>query len=221
MSRLTNKASSIMTANNCQDDDVVDSKTTNVIGIVLAGGQSSRMKVDKSTLCINKVSNLQRGINLLKSVGLDDVVVSGNAPGQIYDIYKRGGPLSGILSVIDAKSRDNSSQKISAVLVIPVDMPLLDTQTLSLVLSQGIQHNSACCFDAHSLPIYLPITDQLIDFLTNEFSSDRFVKYNKGPSFRHLLKLIGCHTITPPQSTILSNANTPQQWQAIKSDFIS
>jgi len=196
-------------------------QTSSVIGIVLAGGKSSRMKVDKSTLCINKVSNLQRGINLLKSVGLDDVAVSGNAPGQICDIYKQGGPLSGILSVINVKNSDNSSQKISAVLVIPVDMPLLDTQTLSLVLSQGIKHNSACCFDAHSLPIYLPITDQLIDFITNEFSSERFVKYDKGPSFRHLLKLIGCHTITPPHSNILTNANTPQQWQAIKNDFIS
>lgn len=198
-----------MVISNNDLDDEHDNTFVNVLGIVLAGGQSSRMKVDKSTLHVNNVSNLERAINLLTSCGISEVVVSGNALGQIPDIYQKGGPLSGIFSVI-------TSKKPTAVLIIPIDMPLLDTQTLNILLTQGIEQTSACCFQQHSLPIYLPVTEPLVSFLSREFLSERYTRYNKGPSFKHLLKHIGCHYIVQPHSNILSNANTPQQWQEIK-----
>lgn len=216
MSHLDDVIPTLMVSNSTLDRHVIDNNAlagtahnSEVLGIVLAGGLSSRMKVDKSRLIANNMSNLDRAIHLLTSCGLNEVVISGHAPGQIPDTYQQGGPLSGILSVIVTK-------KPTAVLVIPIDMPLLDTHTLNTVLTQGIAQDSACCFDAHSLPIYLPITDQLVSFLTKEFSSERFSVHHKGPSFKHLLKHIGCHVITQPDSHRLSNANTPQQWQAIK-----
>jgi molybdopterin-guanine dinucleotide biosynthesis protein A len=203
-----------MVISNNDFHDEHDNTFVNVLGIVLAGGQSSRMKVDKSTLRVNNVSNLERAINLLTSCGINEVVVSGNALGQIPDIYQKGGPLSGIFSVITSKMP-------TAVLVIPIDMPLLDTQTLNALLTQGqltqdVTQTSACCFEQHSLPIYLPVTELLISFLSREFLSERYTLYNKGPSFKHLLKHIGCLYIVQPHSSILSNVNTQQQWQDIK-----
>lgn len=181
-----------------------------VIGVILAGGQSSRMNTDKAALSINGVKNLERAVELLNNCKLDDVVISGQ--NYIEDHYKNGGPLSGILSVIQELKSENQKK---AILVIPIDMPLLTPQLLNTLIEQGIKHNSACCYYSYNLPIYLPITEELFNFLNDEFLSPRFTKHNKGPSFKHLLKYIDCHFINTTNIDLLINANTPEQWNNI------
>lgn len=185
-------------------------KPTSVIGVVLTGGQSSRMKTDKASLAIDGINNLDRAIKLLNNCALDNIVISGHH--HIKDSYPNGGPLSGILSVLLSLKPED---KTTGLLVIPVDMPLLTAQLLNKLIEQGKKHNSACCYDSYNLPIYLPITDKLINFLQNEFLSERFTQLNKGPSFKYLLKHIGCHSIKPINTDLLINANTPEQWDKI------
>lgn len=187
--------------------DIPFNDSISTVGVVLAGGQSSRMHADKATLSINGVNNLERAVATLNNCSLSDIVISGNE--HIQDRHKNGGPLAGILSVIQDLKPENQS---TALLVIPIDMPLLTPQLLNTLVEQGIKNNSACCYHSYNLPIYLPITDKLFNFLTDEFLSDRFTKYNKGPSFKHLLKYIGCHFMETPNTNLLVNANTPEQW---------
>lgn len=197
------------------DQPLSNSATNDILGIVLAGGQSSRMKTNKATLCIDGVSNLERASQALNNCDVSNVVISGShiQEKHIKDRYPNGGPLAGIFSVL--LTTKESKDKPSALLIIPVDMPLLTPRLLNTLIQQGIKNNTACCYKSHNLPIYLPVTDKLIEFLTNEFLSERFTKYNKGPSFKHLLKHISCEFITTPDVGMLANANTPEQWDKI------
>lgn len=185
-----------------------DAEIFNTMGVVLVGGKSSRMKVDKSTLIIDGHTNLQRAQTLLTRCDVNDVVMSGKAVGQIPDHYIGGGPLAGILAVINAKQP-------AAILVIPVDMPLLTPDIINPLINHGQKLSLACCYQDHSLPIYLPVTDTLIDFLDDEFTSTRYRVHHKGPSFKHLLKHIGCEYLPTPQPQLLANANTPAQWNSV------
>lgn len=185
-----------------------DPATFNTTGVVLVGGKSSRMKVDKSTLTIDGQTNLQRAQSLLCCCDINEVVMSGKAVGQIPDHYIGGGPLAGILAVINAK-------RPSAILAIPVDMPLLTPQIINPLINHGQQLTRACCYQDYSLPIYLPVTDALIDFLNDEFTSPRYNIHHKGPSFKHLLKHIGCEYLPISQPQLLANANTPEQWNLV------
>ena len=71
------------------------------------------------------------------------------------------------------------------------------------------------CFYFHSFISYNLFISIIVFILTNEFLSERFTKYNKGPSFKHLLKHISCEFITTPDVGMLANANTPEQWDTI------
>lgn len=197
------------------DQPLSNSATKHILGVVLAGGQSSRMNTDKATLCINGVSNLERALETLNNCDVNDVVVSGShiEEKHIKDLYPNGGPLSGIFSVL--LTTKESKDKPSALLIMPVDMPLLTPKLLNTLIQQGINNNTACCYQSYNLPIYIPVTGKLTEFLTNEFLSERFTKYNKGPSFNHLLKHIGCQFITTSDVGLLANANTPEQWNNI------
>jgi len=189
-----------------------------ILGVVLAGGQSSRMNVDKATLEINGVSNLNRALDTLQKCLIDEVVVSGShlQNKHIQDRYPNGGPLSGIFSVL---LEMNQTKQPLALLVVPVDMPLITPSLLNSLIENGLTENTACCYKSYNLPMFLPVTSLLLEFLTNEFLSERFTRYNKGPSFNHLLKHINCQFIEPLNADLLANANTPQQWHKINQLF--
>ena len=69
-----------------------------IAGIVLAGGQSSRMGQDKAKLTIEDHTLLSRAVNLLQAAGFEDCYVSGNYQGFncIVDTQSELGPIAGI-----------------------------------------------------------------------------------------------------------------------------
>jgi len=69
-----------------------------IAGIVLAGGQSSRMGQDKAKLTIEDHTLLSRAVNLLQSSGFEDCYVSGDYQGFncILDTQSELGPIAGI-----------------------------------------------------------------------------------------------------------------------------
>lgn len=181
------------------------STPTNVLGILLNGGQSRRMKTDKGMLSVNGLTNIDRMNTLLNRCQVNEVITSGQQADSIADLYPLGGPLSGILSVIVQK-------KPSAVVVVPVDMPFLTSSAINALITQGLAQQKACCYESYSLPVFIPVTDLLIDTLTGEFESDRYQQDGKGPSFRYLMNKIGCRYLPVIDSQALINTNTPQEW---------
>lgn len=174
----------------------------NTIGVILAGGMSSRMGQDKALLKIKNASMLMRTYQLLRQTSVSDVVIcrNDNAPQHIADIYPNKGPLAGIHSA--AMRCPNSN-----LLVVPIDLPLLDVSTLKRVLDSGEKFNRNTRFDAHCLPFYLcntPSTRQILDYslrCTNNYSVKRFCSHFPLTKLRL------------SRQSSLFNSNTPDQWR--------
>jgi len=187
------------------------------LGVVLAGGLSSRMGQDKALLSrIDKLANSQKSMldfskKLLTKVGVSNIVVSGKSHG-LADKMAHMGPLGGIYSVIEKYSP-------KAVLVMPVDLPLMTHQCLGQLKRIGELSHKACYFSDNYLPLYLPVNAFVEQFFKDHFSQNIAANTlskpegKNGPSIRSLLSQLPSQSIQPSNSVSLFNANTPEQWQ--------
>lgn len=173
----------------------------NCIGIVLAGGKSSRMGQDKALLQHKHADMLSFSKQLLTDLGLKQVFVSGDNHG-VPDLVKEAGPIGGIYSVLQKSS-------CHAALILPIDLPLMTSKALAKLKQIGEMSSSACYFEQHSLPLYLPINGYTDLFFKNAFKNFS----GKGPSIRQLLAQIPHKAISPENAQWLSNTNTPNEWQ--------
>lgn len=119
-----------------------------IVGVILAGGGSTRMGTDKAMLDWGGVTLLKHMHRLLLESGANRVVVSGDRPGYdcIQDARPGDGPgaaLGGVLLALPAAS---------LAMVVPVDMPMLRLSTLHRLAAQG----RAAHFAGYPLPALLP-----------------------------------------------------------------
>ena len=116
-------------------------------GLILAGGGSSRMGMDKAELRLQGVSLLQHARELLRSIGAAKIHVVGrpDEPDGLPDDEPLGGPARAIVSA--ARRLEGG-----VILVIPVDMPLLNAGDLHCLA----EHHAAAWRD-HPLPCALPV----------------------------------------------------------------
>ncbi len=221
--------------------------TTQVIdclGVVLAGGLSSRMGQDKSQLSRLKLNHQNKAGNssasseismldfskqLLSDAGIKNIVVSGDNH-QIPDRVPHSGPVGGIYSVL-AHYLANSPEHLQpkALLILPVDLPLMTASDLAKLRLKGELSQKATFFSdsqnqAHHIPLYLPNNAFLSLFLTQAFQREQLLashkKNNKnGPSVRAMLNNIPHQSITSLSKRSLLNTNTPEQWQQAQQQF--
>lgn len=191
------------------------------LGVVLAGGKSSRMGQDKAHLQRNQQDMLSYSKSLLKDAGSSHVIVSGDEHG-VSDIVSNIGPLGGIQSVI-------RQFKPKALLVLPIDLPLMTAEELAKLKQIGELSQSACFFADNYLPLYLPVNAFVEQFFQQPLqlksiskTSDSNLPSTKknsckrglsGPSVRSLIKQIPHKVIQANSSNSLFNTNTPEQWQ--------
>ncbi|HYC86251.1 MAG TPA: molybdenum cofactor guanylyltransferase [Chryseosolibacter sp.] len=116
-----------------------------VNGLILAGGASSRMGMDKSLLDYHGQPQREYLFSLLQPVCLKVFLSCSNATGvpqhlnPIVDQFDIKGPMNGILS---AFSNDNKR----ALLTLPVDMPNIDRNIIMYLLSGRDPSATATCF---------------------------------------------------------------------------
>jgi molybdopterin-guanine dinucleotide biosynthesis protein A len=135
----------------------------NVTGVILAGGKSSRMGINKSLLKIDDVTLIERIYDILKSV-FENVIISTNDHElydflpivKVEDVYKGFGPLSGI----HASLKFVTTEKI---FVVSSDLPFL--------LPSLIQHLLEVKTDE---PIVLPKAENRIQYLCGIYSKSIF-----------------------------------------------
>ncbi|OUS25944.1 hypothetical protein A9Q98_11680 [Thalassotalea sp. 42_200_T64] len=176
------------------------------LGIIVAGGQSSRMGENKAFLKIQQRTMLEHCQQLLGQCQLSDIVVSGSNSGGIADVVEQGGPLAGIFTLIQ-------KYQPRSVLVIPVDMPFIGASHLQELHLKGSLANKATHFDNCSLPAFIPVNALLSDFLQQQFNSPEFLSSGKGPSFKKVFALTNAQSLFINNKQALLNTNTPQEWQ--------
>ncbi|HEY4581607.1 MAG TPA: molybdenum cofactor guanylyltransferase [Lysobacter sp.] len=172
----------------------------NFTGVVLAGGRSSRMGRDKALLAIDGGTLLDRAIALLRDAGATRVLVSGDRPAHdgIPDAFPGLGPVGGIASVL-------THVDDGAMLVVPVDMPALDVDTLC-VLFEATAAVSAAHFVGHPLP-WSAYVDARVRAQVAALAAG-----GEGPSMRALHAAVGGIEWPAPDAARLRNVNAPADW---------
>ncbi|MGI9278124.1 MAG: NTP transferase domain-containing protein [Endozoicomonas sp.] len=180
---------------------------TQTIGLVLAGGQSSRMGQDKAHLVWQNIPLFQHMQNLLHESGVDEVLLSGAQFGSkaLVDKIPGKGPLSGIHAAIESLPDGVN------LLVVPVDMPLLPPEACKKLVSSTAEKGSAVMFETFSLPLILPVNSQLRAAVNNALSSQDHKDY----SLRRLFdRLHGVAIPLPDEMEVrFQNTNTPDEWR--------
>lgn len=184
--------------------------------LLLAGGKSSRMGQDKAALVCKGVSLLERALQLLAKTGSDEILVSGTIDGveSLPDIIPGCGPLGGIHAAFHhIKSAGNLDK--SFLLVIPVDMPMLDIDTLSrLVVNTG--EADSCHFEDEIFPCVLRAStrfkghlDQLL-LESTALGGKRSMKALLAAFREKRIKTEGL------QEHVFLNVNRPEDWDAFR-----
>lgn len=168
-------------------------------GVILAGGQSRRMRQDKALLRIARQTMLERTQSTLNQTSVSKVVVSRNNGNHLSDIFPNKGPLSGIHS---AAMRFPSFN----LLIVPVDLPLIAVQDLQKLINAGVSNNCNIRYQQHSLPLYLQNTPLLRRAL------DYTLRFTSHFSVHHLCSHFPLTELPLTQPDNLLNSNTPEQW---------
>ena len=192
--------------------------------VVLAGGRSSRMGVNKALLSIgnrNEETLLDRAWALSETVlrqcaqPLDQIYVSGEYQfyRSIEDRVEGYGPLGGLLSVMEYLI-SQPPPNLSYLLVLPVDMPALTAPLLVELVEISFRENRASCFKLSQLPFLIPVSVAVYEQLSQQlfgrgqFSSDHSVK-----SFLAKLEVLRVDTPVDRISE-MTNVNTPEEFSS-------
>jgi molybdopterin-guanine dinucleotide biosynthesis protein A len=172
----------------------------NVLGIVLAGGASSRMGQDKTDMLWHGQTLLQHACKLLDDIGCPSVCVLGrpDLENGLADINPGAGPGQALLQALE-QARDKS---LRGILALPADMPRLNADVLSPLLS--LPDNTAGAWARHPLPLFLPAT----------------VSPTDPASIRAIRDLLNAGPVERPQLPAsleghMLNVNTPEDFAAL------
>ncbi|PCJ37495.1 MAG: hypothetical protein COA75_04440 [Cellvibrionales bacterium] len=182
---------------------------TPIIGVLLAGGQSSRMGEDKANLAIANTTLLKFMHAKLQQAGFDEIVICRNAPGYLNDTVPQLGPLGALHTL-------GQHYPGRRALIIPVDMPLLSVASLkafaTAALSLNVRDSTLpATLGQQMFPLYLPFTPAVIEALHqrtrqgDDLSIAAFLRDTHGQT----LSSVELH------DDECLNANTPAQWQTI------
>lgn len=174
-------------------------------GVVLCGGQSSRMGTDKGMLLHKSVTWAQHAINKLQALELP-VLLSVNE--QQYGHYSKlfqnpmlikddgtltvGGPLKGILSV-------HLQQPGEDLLVLACDMRNMKTEVLAHLITAHLNHNAeAVVFRSADTiePLCGIYTAKGLHKLSQQYKHGHLKKF----SMHHLLQLLTALYVPTPEA---------------------
>lgn len=182
-------------------------------GLLLAGGKSSRMGEDKRQLVFEGTTLIQRAMQLLKNTGADNVLVSGDIEGidSIPDILKECGPLGGLHASLHFIEQSVSFND-DLLLIIPVDMPLLDTGTLQ-ALTEAIEAHDVCHYTNEIFPCVFRLSAALKNHLDDLFADDRTLGGER--SMKALLNTFSERVVSTEglSENAFLNINRPEDWE--------
>ena len=181
------------------------------LGVVLAGGRSQRMGVDKAHLLWKGQPLIDRAASALRATGCTRVVVSGDYPGHahVVDRHPQRGPLGGLASIAAVAPE-------SRWLILAVDQPLVDPALLRPLLDgllAGVEcARFVCRYGEEPLPMALVVSGDTRKWLQAAVCGDAGRR-----SLQALQERLRIHAL-PADATVrarLRGANTPDEWQTL------
>lgn len=192
--------------------------STPLIGLVLAGGRSSRMGRDKAALVHPDGRTLaRRAFDLLRGAGCEAVVLSLRADQEIPAGFSDAGPLTivrdpagpgvGPLAGIVAGMRLRPD---ADCLVLACDLPRLDAATLRFLVESKPEGEWFLAYRSESDGLPEPLcayyAREALPLLGESLAADF-----RGP--RRILMEHGCRLLEPVTPGSLDNTNTPEEWE--------
>ncbi|WP_225737236.1 molybdenum cofactor guanylyltransferase [Dyella acidiphila] len=175
------------------------------IGVVLAGGRSSRMGRDKALLSWQGRPLLEHQLDTLHATGVDTVRVSGDRPayGGIADPVAGVGPLGGLAGIAAACGD-------AELLIVPVDMPRLQPALLQRLLHAATAAGSTH-FEGHVLPMRLRLDEHCRSALAALMDGSD----ERARSLRALQQRVGASSLplNAAEEAQLIDCNTEQTWR--------
>lgn len=194
-----------------------------ITGVILSGGKSSRMGVNKSFLKLGGKTIIERILDLMKSIFFEVIIITNNPKDYeflnvpIYeDIYKWKGPLAGIHSGL-------VHSKTEKIFVLSCDVPLISKEMIEYITeyktNKPIVFCNAAGFHQPLIGLYSKeILDEIEKVISKEESNDK--------SFHYFLSKVDAEIIDPSnlsfyKDELFFNVNKPDDFEAIKIYFHS
>jgi molybdenum cofactor guanylyltransferase len=182
--------------------------SNDLLGVILCGGQSSRMGSEKFVTNYHGVPQYQYLSKLFKKLNLDTVIsiregqVSfvNDAANLVLDneYYFNAGPLTGLLSVYE-KYPDKS------ILLVGCDYPLLNLEHISYLIDQIHSSYSVVCFQNN-----VGIDEPLIAYYSNEVLAEIKNYFELGnKSLQQFIKSTNVKRLTLENNLFLTSVDTP------------
>ena len=177
-----------------------------LIGLILAAGKSSRMRVDKAFIIYHDKPQFEHAaIQLMPFV--NKILVSGKENTHYGNLdvvidqkeYVNNGPISGLLSAL--KLYPNAS-----FFILGCDYPFLSIESLRILKDKFLETNNSVCF--------MNSTNGYLEPLVAIYYSEDLKKIipfwqSKQTSLRHFLESINPVILPAPQNSEILSIDTP------------
>jgi molybdenum cofactor guanylyltransferase len=179
--------------------------------VLLAGGKSTRMGVDKAGVLIQGEPLWRRQLATLRALGPSEIFISGRETGPyagegfeiLKDAYQECGPLAGLEAALSRTSKPR-------LLVLAIDLPAMRADFLARLVELAIRHGRSVVpqngnrFEPLAA-VYSKSTHGLVTecLQSNDYSLQRFTRLAIQRS------LAEPHPLSPEDEPLFRNVNTP------------
>lgn len=185
-----------------------------IVGVVLAGGSSSRMGADKALLPLGGAPLITRGADALSAVFSEVLVSSGAVKryaflglNEIIDVFTDSGPLGGIHAALLAA--DNRP-----IFVIACDLPFVNRELVEYILAQGEPARTRIAeSEGRIQPLFGLYDPNILPHLELCLREGRFSVVKALMEYNHDVVPIGPH-LSFFRPNILQNVNTMSDYQS-------
>lgn len=178
---------------------------TNITGILLCGGKSSRMGVDKYSLQYDSLPMYKPSLDMLQWF-CSEVIVSSNVHFPEFKNYRivadevpNIGPIGGLYSCLKVS-------QTSLNMVVACDMPLVSGQLMARLLSQPDTYDAYVpVVNGYPEPLYAIYATSVAPVVASQIAKGQY-------SLKKLLSVLNvCYLDGGNETGELKNVNTPDQ----------